>query len=277
MRRINMRRRKLFSNTKSTRRKLFSESGQSKKTVICSDCGYKMETTAATTNILCPKCGGRRFNVERRFFSPEGTPEPVPTEETRISLFSEKTDEERFQKSFSETDNKFELKLKKYSGTSIKTSECERIFGVPATDLVEKGFAEISGDSLNINKDAFLQSRLFSKLIVSVTKVLDLDPQGTCGGPEVGIQKLENLGVNPKGIILLKKAHGICPTENPSWADESGILNDLPIEFGGRTLGRSEFERTLGNRYPDAPHNILDLLSGRGIIKINGDHIDIIK
>lgn len=267
-------RRKLFSNRESTRRKLFSNSGIELKTVICGDCGHKMETTASTTNLICPKCGGRRFNVERKFFSPEGTPEEVPE---RISLFSEKTEEERFQKSFSETTNPFELRLKKYSGTTIKESDCERIFGVPSEELVEKGFAEVSGNELNIHKDAFLQSRLFSKLIISVTKVLDLDPEITTSRPEVGIQKLENSGLCPKGIMIIKKSHGFCPSSNSSWAEDSGILRDIPLEFGGMSIEKPDFEKTLENRYPDAPHNILDILGNRGIIKVNGKCIDIIK
>lgn len=245
-------RRSLFSEASSIRRKLFSESGESLKSVICNDCGYKFETSAGTTRLLCPKCGGKRFNVERRFFSPEGTPDMIPGSseksfsEKKISLFSEKSEEERFQRTFSETSDPFELRLKKYSGTTLNTNDCERIFGISANEMEQRGFAEVSGNTMSIPKDAFLQSRLFSKLIISVTKIMDLDPEITCSHSpmEEGISKLENIGgLNPKGIILIKKAHGV-PVEGPT---------DM------------------------APHEMFDELERRGIIKISGDHIDIIK
>lgn len=279
-------RRKLFS--KIERRKLFSDYNPEMensciRTLICEDCGFKVETSATTTSMVCPKCGGKRFNIDRTFFSPEGTPEAVPQEEKRFSLFSKEDEESRFQKSFSNTTSPFELRLKKYSGSNINIGDCERVFGKTSEEMVQKGFAEVSesGTQLNISKDAFLQSRLFSKLIVSVTKVLDLDPEITCAPEAKKIAAINSLGSTmcPKSVILIKKAHGVCPEGpcDPSWIEDSGILKDIPLEFGGRCMGLPEFEGTLNDRYPDAPSGLLDLLGSKGIIKINNDHVDILK
>ena len=113
-------RRKLFSEVKSPRRKLFCgcgeplerESKEANKAVVCQDCGYAFET-ASTTNLICPKCGGTRFNVtkEKKF--------------SRRNLFGS---EEDFQKEFNTTDNPLELKLKKYSGKSLSKNLFEKEF-----------------------------------------------------------------------------------------------------------------------------------------------------
>lgn len=278
-------RRKLFSsNSAPVRRKLFSlTDGATIKTLKCADCGFEIESKATTTNITCPKCGGRHFNVIKKSEDPtvgQGT--------ARLSLFSDRSqEEEAFQKSFSEPTNDFELKLKKYSGKTILTESCEKIFGVSADEMIEKRFASIDGENMEIASDAYLKSKLFSKLIVSVTKIMDLDPEITCGSNPMedklrAIKKLEMTGsLCPKSIIMIKKAHGVGPepisdSHANSWAEDSGILGDLKAEFGGSSLEYPSFKRTIEDRYPDAPEGILDLLKNRGIIRISGDRVNVL-
>ena len=114
-----MNRIKLFSKPNSSERiKLFCDNtgGVSQEFphwVRCQDCGYKFETTAATTNLLCCKCGGHRFNV---------IPEAPKVENT----FSE---EELFQKEFNETKDIVELKLQEFSGSSLRAEDFQKNFG----------------------------------------------------------------------------------------------------------------------------------------------------
>lgn len=272
-----MERRKLFSTTTTTkRRKLFSEEGGSVlKTVVCSDCGHKFETTASTTDLICPKCGGRRFNFLRSVYSPSVAPEKVPTRKT---LFGDS--EAEFQREFSNTEDKLELKLKEFSGKTLDSKSFSDNFGglTTAEELQERGFADVTENGkVTISKDAFLQSRLFSKLIVSVTKILDLDPAVTLSKPADVISGLEERSeLCPKSIVILKKAHGLVP-DSESWAKDSGILGDLKLEFGGQSKPLAAFKETISKRYPDAPEGILDFLKSKGIIKTSGDNIEILK
>lgn len=284
-RRKAMSRRNLFSDN-TQRRKLFSseveESQLVEKELICQDCGYHMKSTGSNTQLFCPKCGGSRFNYTQKVFSPEGTPEPVPekTFSVRRVLFES---EEDFQKAFSETSDPLELKLKKFSGMTIDSDLFEKEFSDIATseELQERGFAELEGeDKIRINSDAFFQSRLFSKLTLTITKTLELDPEVCCCDHKEGIiDNLENENrLNPKCIVLLKKAHGIpLVKDGEAWAHDSGIINDLPIEFGGERKPISDFKNTIEERYPDAPEDIIDLLKRKGIINIDGDHVEINK
>lgn len=297
-------RRKLFSSSVSPRRKLFSglnEGGVTQaeyKKVQCRDCGYIMDTLATTTNFLCPKCGAvNRFNVLELTPSPDNTPEAVQVEVSKIEEvekgFSRRSlfggEDNAIQKEFSEPSNELEEKLKEFSGKTIEESEVVKAFGIPAEDLIEKGFASITEDNkVTIPETAFLQSKLFSKLIVSVTKILDLDPIE--GPKEDVIDMLESKGsLGPKGIMLIKKAHSLPLTEEmkevefssteeaEDWIKDSGIIGDLKIEFGNSAMGIKEFTKILEERYDDAPDNIIDILIDRGVIKIQGNQVDIMK
>jgi DNA-directed RNA polymerase subunit RPC12/RpoP len=270
---------KLFSGVTKERIKLFSKDGSGTKVVVCADCGYKFETEAHTTSLLCPKCGGTRFNVLRETTSPVGTPEKV---EDRVKLFSDP--EEDWQKEFSYTEDLFELKLKEFSGSSLSAEEFEKEFsalGLTAENLEERGFAKINDDqSVEIMSDAFMQSRLFSKLIVSVTKTLELDPAVVSRAPLEGITRLEETSsLSPKCIMLLKKAHGITTPDNEkeSWLTDSGIESDLKLEFGGQTKSGEDFKELMESRYPDAPEGLYEILKNKGIIRESGDNIEIIK
>ena len=293
---------KMFSNIDLkdavVRRKLFcSESAakESTRLMMCGDCGFKLESKSTTTNIACPKCGGTRFEVVRQFYSPKNTPEPVRTEEeqkekenknknkVRVGLFSTlENEEEAFQKSFSETEDELELKLKEYSGQTLTLSECEKIFGEGSKSmLLEKGFAEIEDENtINILNTAFFFSRIFLKIIVQVTKTFELEPEVIKmpleEKPEI-IESLEDK-IGPKGVIMIKKAHGFpIVNEENSWAKDSGIVNDLPLEFGGEKKPLPEFKEIIDERYPDAPEHILDILKNKGVVKVDGDLVEIQK
>lgn len=299
-----MARLKLFS-ANPVRRKLFSDDeGLTLRPVVCEDCGFELQTAQSASSILCPKCGGTRFNIkwetDHEPYKKEVITERNPLSEDRIldknrrSLFLNKEEEEdEFQRSFSEPDNEYERNLGLYSGKRIDASYSEKLFGISADEMEERGFGEVEGKELKISPNAYLQSRLFSKLIVSVTKVMDLDPTITCCGSELGGPSLEDKeriidsladrgSISPKGIIIIKKAHGIVPISQQDsdimkgdcddWCKDSGILNDLKVEFGGSSQELPIFKKTIDERYPDAPSNILDLLKRHGIISLSGSN-----
>lgn len=301
-------RRKLFSSERNiSRRKLFSglnEGGitavNALKKIQCRDCGYILETAATTMNMICPKCGARnRFNVLSLAPSPANTPEAVQVEKSKLRELGELENKtfsrrslfgnDQIQKEFSEPSNKFEKTLKEFSGKTINTKEVEKYFGISAEELVDKGFASVDDhDKVSIEKTAFLQSKLFSKLIVSVTKVLDLDNDVISRPKEDVIDMLSCKGsLSPKSIMLIKKAHsipmiekeiGFSSTEDSeSWIEDSGIIGDLRLEFGNSSMGVKEFTKLLEERYDDAPNNIIDLLINKGVIKIQGNQVDIMK
>lgn len=279
-----MERIKLFAETTTPSRiKLFSEDGSGTHVLKCADCGYTFETTAHTTNQLCPKCGSTRFNVVREVWSPEVAPEKVEDniKENKIRLFG-LTEEEEFQKEFNETTDEVELKLKEFSGKTIDSKTVEKEFGMSAEELSERGFAEILEDgSVNVLEDSFMQSRLFSKILISITKTLELDPAVTMSAPEVGVQKLEEVSdLCPKSIAIIKKIHGVEEDSNSkeNWLRDSGIGNDLKYEFGGESKSPEDFKSILEDRYPDAPQDLTELLISKGIIRRTGDNnFEIIK
>ena len=275
-----MERVKLFSESTPKRYKLFSEvevietavpEVQELRKVICIDCGYETETDKDTAHLYCPVCGGTRFETvsDQKEFS----------ENSRIKLFSNEEEiEAEFQKSFSETTDELEIKLKEFSGKSLTKQEFQKEFSDYLTEdeLCEKGFGEIIEDHINISSDAFLMSRLFSSIKISITKSLEFDPSiMNCGDKREVINRLgESSNFPPKVITLLKAAHGVpMQEENNAWMDDSGICKDLELEFGGETKSLSEFNTIINERYPDAPENIKNLLKERGIIEVEGDQI----
>ena len=288
-----MERRKLFSSTPTpTRRKLFSSNdGTELKKVMCQDCGYVMETTASTTGLLCPKCGSTRFNVLSVNPSQSNVPEAVRVEKDKIDIVTGRKPlfEEDFQKEFSTPANDVEKNFKTFTGKEVNSSDCQKLFSMTSDELIEKGFAdkEVDGKVL-ISKSAYSNSKLFSKLTVTITKEFDLDP--TIMSPECNKENIiENLKdrdvLAPKSIVLIKKAHSISPVdsmfsnieESEAWLKDSGIQGDLSLEFGGKVLGIKEFMNLLDERYEDAPENIIDLLVSKGIIKIQGNQVEILN
>jgi len=253
-------RRKLFSSDvpPMPRRKLFSTEEQDEHKheesgvdVICSDCGYGMKTHG-TTNMICPKCGSTRFNVSNR-----------------KSLF-----ESDFQKELKEAKTPLEKKLKEFSGREIGKDLFEKEFSNICTldDLEERGYAVTNEDGgIRISDSAFLESRIFSKIIVSVTKEFDLVPDIMMGGDKS--EYINNLDATPKCIAILKKVHGIRPEgEAAGWLEDSGVLKDLPAEFGDTKMPKEKFEKIIETRYPDAPEDLLDKLKALGIIRSGEDN-----
>lgn len=208
----------------------------------------------------------------RKLFS---TPEP---KKRAIKLFSETSEEEAFQRVFSETSDELELKLKEYSGKTLGQEEYNEIFS--GDDLEERGFATKGEDgNMTISPSAFCESRMFSKIVISVTKTLELDPAVMNDPKEAVISRLAESGnFPPKAIVLLKKAHQIpADDDKERYLHDSGISHDLPLEFGGRPMGKPEFEKIIHERYEDAPTDIMEILKNKGIVKIDGDNVEIIK
>lgn len=250
-------RRKLFSADvpPMPRRKLFSTEEEHKEhehsegvDIICSDCGYNMKTTG-TTNMICPKCGSTRFNVPNR-----------------KSLF-----ESDFQEDLNKAKTPLEKKLKEFSGKEISKDLFEKEFSDICTldDLKERGYAKTEDGGVKFSDTAFLESRIFSKIIISVTKEFDLVPDIMMGGDKS--EYIDNLDATPKCIAILKKVHGIKPEGAASgWLEDSGVLNDLPAEFGNSKMPKSKFEEIIETRYPDAPEDIMEKLKAHGIIESDG-------
>lgn len=251
-------RRKLFSDVPPAkpRRKLFSEEPKKEivqEAVLCSDCGHKLSEEELSIG-YCKVCGA---NIQIR---------------QRRSLF-----EEDFQKEFSNTDDPLELKLKDFSGKEISKDLYEKEFSdTERTNLEERGFSKVTEDGgIKISNTAFLESRLFSKLVVSVTKEYDLIPDIMQNRGNFG-HYIDSLNTSPKCIAILKKVHGVKGEgDNEGWMEDSGILNDIPAEFGGQTMSKPEFTNLIEERYPDAPEDIIEKLKSLGIIGDNDDNIEI--
>lgn len=274
----------LFSESSTPKRyKLFSEVEEHAKQnqeilkprkLKCIDCGYEIETCEESSKLYCPNCGSTRFEVidEKQFSK---------TKE-RVSLFS--SDEEleaEFQKTFSETEDGLELKLKEFSGKSLTHGEFQKEFGeyITEDELCERGFSEVCDDKINISSDAFLMSRLFSSIKISITKSLEFDPSiVNCENKKEVIEHLgESSNFPPRVITLLKEAHGIpMKKENDAWMEDSGICKDLKLEFGNETKSLPELKAIINERYPDAPVNILALLKEKGVIEVEGDQVKFI-
>lgn len=234
-----MQRIKLFSN----RVKLFSAT---LRQVKCQDCGEVLETAANVSQILCPHCGGKRFNVYKK----------------RESIFTE-------PKESNLTEN-----LKKFSGQVISKGTFEKMF---SEDMVEKGYASITDKGYQISPFAYEVEKMFSKISITVTREIDLDPTITSGECPLS-EAIKDIDGGPeKGIMLIRKAHGIMKESPKNWIEDSHIIEDLKAEYSGESKGIKQFMDILNNRYPDAPENIIDDLVSRGAITINGNQITINK
>ena len=288
------RRRKLFSST-PVRRKLFSdnspiETNKQPRTVICMDCGYVTTTDKTTTHLYCPKCGGHRFGIINKMTNPQLIQEKAAKRrslfEANVEAVNDSGEGSDEQKEFSEPSDEFEKKIKTYSGKTLSGDEVNKLFsdtGNDVMDLVQKGFAEVTDDDkVKIYDSAYLQSKLFSKLIISVTKILDLDPIDKPKS-EVIDMLAEKSCMEPKSVVLIKKAHSISPvirengfSETDEWIKDSGIQNDLHLEFGGSQMDLAKFKDILSERYEDAPEDIIDKLKQNDIIKVYGDQVEVL-
>lgn len=283
---------KLFSE--APRKKLFSSEDESVEVngtdgiklhdLICQDCGQVITTAETPTHATCPNCGGKRMIF--KLFPTENVVEP----DLQEHLQEEKIEKgETPRKSLFENFlNPLESKLKEFSGKTIDKETFEKTFSdVEAGKLIERNYAMCDSEgNYSISDSAFEIEKTFSKLIISVTKTLELDPSIMNGDikKEDIIDKLEEHEDLPeKGIIALKKAHGIpvieeheySDDEQESWLEDSSIVPDLELEYNNQSFGIEQFIKIIRDRYPDAPENILDLLSQVGTIRIDGTQVNI--
>lgn len=273
-----MKRVKLFSDSPIKRVKLFSsepdveynEGGMMLRTLVCRDCGNEVVTSATPSGFLCPKCGGKRFSIKLFPKSPEIVDEKVEEEEPN--------------------DTELEIRLKKFSGASMSEDEFQKTFSDHALDLVNAGWARVNENSGNIeiSDNAYATEKLFSKITVTVTKEMDLDPDITESKVPFD-DVLEDLrgDIPEKGIILIKKAHGgpiitehdfsDTPVDPEEWLKDSRIIPDLQVEYYNTSMSIKQFLNILSDRYPDAPENLLDLLIAHKAIDIEGNKVTIHK
>jgi len=195
----------------------------------CKDCGK----TIKEFSDHCPNCGGNRI--------------------VRTSAFSD-----------SDTTGEF---LERVAGCTMSLDEATKVFsecGATGTlqDLVDSGYATISGDSeVSFSDSADSEYRLFGKLVISVTKELEL--------PEVSLDQREDLirsltSVSPRGKLLLMRAHRVIP--HPT---DKGIVTGIPGSEG-EPMTLQEFTDYLRSKYNDAPENLQEILSKSGIVEISG-------
>ena len=218
----------------------------------CQDCNYEFQDSSETpSGTRCPNCGGNR--VLR-----------MNSEYAGQCEFSDKTDEF----------------LKKFSGQTIDKEELQKTFSADEIEgMINDGYAVESEEGQVCFSDcAYSQRKLFSELVISVSKELGLEPVNS---REHLIEKLLDCGRLPdKSIILIKKAHNMIPLQESheeNYLQDSGIVKDLKLLHGGDTMGIRDFIKFLDEQYNDAPEDILDKLVSDNVIKISGSQVEILK
>jgi DNA-directed RNA polymerase subunit RPC12/RpoP len=305
-----MERRKLFSSgrarrslftdfaSSSTRRKIFCDPENMPEpdhTVVCQDCGYEVQTAASDTYLVCPNCGGHRFNQKQ----PEGRQKKFSDSgilsDGRRSLFQGSYSGNRvvlggnypLSRDFSDSTDSTDEFLDQFSGKTLTYSELQKEFterGINETpeEMINSGYAcETPDGKVCFSECSGIQRKLFSKLVISVTKELELEPVDS---REALIQKLVDAHRLPeKSIILVKKAHSLpvgpdtSVNQGDDYIKDSGIENDLRLEYGGKTLPLLEFTNILHDQYNDAPVDIIDKLVSSGVIHIDGSQVEVNK
>ena len=226
--------------------------GNNPNTYRCQDCSYEFQDPSETpSGTRCPNCGGNR--VLR-----------MNSEYAGQCEFSDKTDEF----------------LKEYSGQVIDLDTLQKTFSEDELDtMIYEGYAEKTEDGqVCFSEVAYSQRKLFSELVISVSKELGLEPVDS---KENVIEKLLDCGRLPeKSIILIKRAHNIIPVHDSheeNYLQDSGIKRDLRLLHGGESMGIREFLKFLDEQYNDAPEDILDKLVSDNVIKISGSQVEILK
>lgn len=231
----------------------------------CPDCGAKFMAEYGeqyVDYVNCPVCGGNRCRS------------------------CKECNEEELAFSDVENDELDEI-LTKYKGKSVNEDDLEaelhargiyeEVGGV--SGLVDKGYATENGDGQVMFSDiADFQRKMFSKLVISVTKEFDIPP---VNNREMAIESLAEKFPG-KSIMILKKAGStVMPTvstfSDKSYLRDSGIDSDLKVEYGGQNLSLKDFMNILNEEYPDAPDDIIDLLESSNTIKVNGGKVLISK
>lgn len=306
-----------------------------KNTLICQDCGYELQSLGTTTMVVCPNCGGHRFNNLKKMethqvgdFKEEGKTFSI---KRRRSLFSSLTEDSRIpepsnftcqdcghefqdqasiesgthcpncgggrvvksdpcscecgeEKEFSKIDEF----LREYSGRTVETSEVEKIFSERGIneDIYNSGYVtETEEGQICFSENSDAIRKMFSKLVISITKELDLpDPEQNTKEDLIN-RLMHNGNIPEKGIMVIKKVHGMIPCmecEKPlgredNYIKDSGIKNDLSLEFGRSSeLPIKDFMNYIDTHYSDAPGNIIDQLVNSGSIKISGAKVNIL-
>lgn len=249
-------RRRLFSSLTEVQPNVNGEGSASNMGEVnfyqCIDCKHEFEDPAETpSGTRCPNCGGNR--VLR-----------LNSEYAGQCEFSDKTDEF----------------LKEFSGQTVDMAEVQKTFSEDEIgSMINEGYAiEDENGGLYFSEVAFSQKKLFSELVISVSKELGLEPVIS---KESLIDKLLGCGRLPeKSIILIKKAHNMVPSHDShdeNYLNDSGISRDLRLLHGGETMGIRDFLKLLDEQYNDAPEDILDDLVSDNVIKISGSKVEILK
>ena len=279
-----MERRRLFSTSSSsvirgTRRKLFS---LPTVIAICQDCGEEIKTGDATTTEICPRCGGTSFNIPLKVsYTDEGESTSVKRIR-RKRLFSNVPypGDERYFSELPAGDTSIEGYLRMYSGKELSKGQADKLFS--GMELEKEGLAKLmENGNYKLFSMADEIQRLYSSLKITVIKELELTPQ-ELPIPEV-IEKIkeEHPEIPAKGIVLIKKAHGL-PKENlfsekEDWIRDSGLKGDLEIEFNGKDFTEDDLKAILEDRYEDAPEGIIECLKESGFVEETPDGILHIK
>ena len=226
--------------------------GNSENIYQCQDCKYEFAAPSETpSGTRCPNCGGNRVLRSNSEYAGQ-------------CEFSDKTDEF----------------LKEYSGMTVDRTELQKTFSDDELgSMINEGYAvEDENGGLYFTEVAYSQRKLFSELVISVSKELGLEPVNS---KESLINKLLDNGNLPdKSIILIKRAHNVVPLDNSheeNYLQDSGIKRDLRLMHGGDTMGIREFLKFLDEQYNDAPEDILDKLVSDNVIKISGSQVEILK
>lgn len=292
-------RRSLFSDS-TKRRKIFSQ-----KRLMCSDCKYvfEIDSDEDTSNILCPNCGSDRFELLEDVKSPRYEEDNNDVDkafsEVRRKLFSSrnsvtwnsgneptsdgrvKEDQFSSEEPMSTGSGELDEFLAAHSGQTIKAEDVDAELyarGIydevgGAIGLVDKGLASADQyGQVSFSETADAQMRLFSKLVISVTKEFDIDPRIDRDSvidslseriPERGMMILRKYQVQPESVSFSDK----------SYLKDSGIEGDLSLEYGGTTMSLKDFMKLLSEEYPDAPDDIIDQLESSKTIKVNGGKV----
>lgn len=274
---------KVFSEK---RRKLFCNEGGSltnkvdpgpveeESTFVCPDCGRVFPSSEQYVDgAVCPDCGGTRCRVEGNDVGGVSNEEGQSVEEE--NAFSDLTDDE------------LDEVLSRYKGRLVNEDELnaelhalgvyDEVGGI--NGLVDSGYAKWDKDGqVMFSEVADFQRKLFSKLVISVTKELDIDP---IINRESAIDSLAEKFPG-KPIMTLKRAQSSIAPEVTSFSDksylkDSGIESDIKVGYGGQTMTIKDFMNLLNEEYPDAPEEIIDLLESSKAIKVNGGKVLISK
>lgn len=251
---------------KESQSSLTNETHTEDKTLyVCSDCDYEFAAEEDTTsNVICPKCGGSRVQLNSQVVDDIHMEDEPKSDE--IGEYLEENKGKTLEKDI--VDN--ELSERGFS---------DRIGGVQG--LIDAGYVtEQEGNMVKFSDVAGLQYKLFSELVISVSKEFSVTP---IQNKESAIESLSGR-LSEKCMSALKKANKIeehkLETVNFSdkdYINDSGIENDLSAEYGGTSMKLKDFMNLLSTEYPDAPDHILDLLVNDKVIKITGSQVEIRK